>query len=85
MTIQQAFGQVLRTIRQERGLSQEQLGFESGYHRTYISLLERGKKNPSLNAIFELAAALQVSPSEMIRRVETQVKAIPRRERQERT
>ena len=53
MTVEKAFGRILRAIRRERGLTQEQLGFESGYHRTYISLLERGKKNPSLNTIFQ--------------------------------
>jgi len=67
------FGQVLQEIRQERGLSQEQLGFESGYHRTYISLLERGRKNPSLNTIFQLAAALNVAPSEMLQQVEARI------------
>ena len=43
MTPENAFGKVLREIRQKYPLSQEELGFESGYHRTYISLLERGK------------------------------------------
>jgi len=48
-----SFGLVLRQLRQNSGLSQEQLGFESGYHRTYISMLERGKKSPSLQTIFK--------------------------------
>ena len=46
-----AFGAVLRDVRKERGLSQEDLGFESGYHRTYVSLLERGLKSPSLQTL----------------------------------
>lgn len=54
-------------MREDRGISQEELGFKSGYHRTYISLLERGKKAPSLTALFHLAAALGVEPSELIR------------------
>jgi transcriptional regulator with XRE-family HTH domain len=49
MTPEEAFGKVLKEIRQEHSLSQEELGFESGCHRTYISLLERGRKSPSLN------------------------------------
>ena len=65
-----AFSAVLREVRKKRGLSQEALGFESGYHRTYVSLLERGLKSPSLQTIFNLARALDILPSEMLSRVE---------------
>ncbi|MCL6611228.1 MAG: helix-turn-helix transcriptional regulator [Peptococcaceae bacterium] len=71
MSLEKIFGRVLCDIRKERGLSQEELGFKSSYHRTYISLLERGQKSPSLNTIFRLATALDVYPSEIIQRVET--------------
>lgn len=70
MSVETVFGQVLRAARLEQGLSQEQLGFESGYHRTYISLLERGLKSPSLKTVFQLARALHLSPSEILCRVE---------------
>jgi transcriptional regulator with XRE-family HTH domain len=66
----EAFGAVLREARMERGLSQEDLGFESGYHRTYVSLLERGLKSPSLQTIFELARALNIQPSDLLTRIE---------------
>jgi len=52
-------------------LSQEDLGFKSGYHRTYISLLERGKKSPSLQTIFRLSEALNIDPSELIKQVQS--------------
>jgi len=78
VTPERAFGQVLQEIRLQRGLSQEQLGFESGYHRTYISLLERGQKSPSLNTIFQLAVALKLTPSEMLQRVETRINQLPK-------
>ena len=68
--VEALFGLVLQRLRKESGLSQEELGFESGYHRTYISLLERGKKNPSLKTIFQLAEALEVEPSVLIDRVQ---------------
>jgi len=68
--LEKAFGKVLREIRLERSFSQEALGFESGFHRTYISLLERGLKSPSLKAIFKLSSALKIRPSELVRRVE---------------
>jgi transcriptional regulator with XRE-family HTH domain len=44
MNTEEAFGKVLKKIRRGHSLSQEALGFESGYHRTYISLLERRKQ-----------------------------------------
>lgn len=69
-----AFGRVLQETRKQRGLSQEQLGFESGYHRTYISFLERGRKSPSLSTILDLAETLRVPASDMIRRVEVALK-----------
>ncbi len=73
MGLELLFGQLLQEIRKKRGLSQEELGFESGYHRTYISLLERGLKNPSLKTIFQLARALKIRPSEIIQRIENQM------------
>ena len=71
--LERLFGRILQELRTERGLSQEKLGFEADYHRTYISQLERGQKNPSLKAIFRLAEALGITPSEMIRRIESRV------------
>ena len=61
---------ILRDIRKERGLSQETLAFESGYHPTYIGQLERGQKSPSLRTIMNLAGVLDTPGSEMLRRVE---------------
>lgn len=75
MNLEQVFGEELRKIREEKGLSQEQLGFDSDYHRTYISQLERGEKNTSLKAVFRISEALQVQPSELIQRVEQRVRS----------
>lgn len=69
-SIEELFGMVLQQLRKEKGFSQEELGFESGYHRTYISLLERGKKSPSLKTLFQLAKSLDVKPSEIIARIQ---------------
>jgi len=66
----QIFGQVLKEVRKERGLSQESLGFISGYHRTYISLIERGNKIPTLQTLFNLASALDIPPSDLVKRVQ---------------
>jgi transcriptional regulator with XRE-family HTH domain len=65
-----AFGRVVRALRLERGLSQEQLGHDSGGGRTFVSELERGEKGASLKTLFRLAPHLGVAPHEVIRRVE---------------
>ena len=65
-----AFGRVLRDVRKTRSLSQDELGARSGYHRTYIGLLERGEKSPSLRTIFNLATTLDVSASALVRKTE---------------
>jgi len=69
------FGEELRNVRTERGLTQEGLGLESGYHRTYISLLERGLRAPSLQTTFRLSTALGITPSEFIARIQRRVGA----------
>jgi transcriptional regulator with XRE-family HTH domain len=66
----QAFARALLRARKQRKMSQELLGFESGYHRTYISLLERGKMNPSLRTILSIAAALNIPAAQLVRDVE---------------
>ena len=63
---QQVFGEVVRRLRQERKLSQEALADEAGLHRTYISLLERGLRNPSLTVIQQLADGLKITTSELV-------------------
>jgi transcriptional regulator with XRE-family HTH domain len=70
-TPEDAFAKALQRIRIERRISQEELGFQSGYHRTYISLLERGKMNPSLRTILSLSAALGVPAADLVAGVES--------------
>lgn len=70
MTLEKAFGEELQKAREKSGLTQEKLGFESGYHRTYISQLERGQKSPTLKAIFKIASALSVKASDLVARIE---------------
>jgi len=56
------FGKNLRKIRTELKISQEKLAEKAELDRTFISILEAGKKNPSLRSIFKLARALDVDP-----------------------
>lgn len=64
------FGQVLRRHRTEKGLSQEKLAELADLHPTYIGLVERGLRNPSLNVAASLAAALKEDLSLLIVEVE---------------
>ena len=64
------FGEVLRERRMALGLSQETLAFNADLHRTYISLLERGIRQPSLETIFTLAREISWEPDELIRQVQ---------------
>ena len=69
-TIETVFGQVLRKFRNEAGISQEKLAMECNLDRTYISMLERGLRQPSLKTIFALAKALNTDPTKIIKKVE---------------
>ncbi len=60
------FGVKLRKIRLEKGISQEVMALDIGFDRTYISLLERGKRNPSLITINRLAEYLQIEVKELV-------------------
>ena len=65
-----AFGQSLRYFRTNFKISQERLSQESGLDRSYISLLERGLRQPSLNTILQISKALNISSVELIKKVE---------------
>jgi transcriptional regulator with XRE-family HTH domain len=65
-----AFGQTLRYFRAKLKISQERLSQESGLDRSYISLLERGLRQPSLTTLLQLAKALNISSVELILKVE---------------
>lgn len=60
-------GRNIRRLREEAGLSQEQLAFDAGMKRSYLSDMERGVRNPTVKAVGRLAAALKVSPAELLR------------------
>jgi transcriptional regulator with XRE-family HTH domain len=64
-----AFGKVLRDLRTAKGWTQEELAFEVDLERTYISLLERGRGQPTLSAILQIADRIGISPADLINRV----------------
>lgn len=61
MDVRQRLAVNLRRLRSEKALSQEQFAFEVGIHRTYISDLERGTRNPTITVVEKLAKALNVT------------------------
>ena len=69
-----AFGMVLRRLRQEASLTQEDLGFEADLRRTYVSVLELGQQQPSLTTILKLSGALGRPASEVMALVEAELK-----------
>ncbi len=69
-----AFGKILRKLRLEKGLTQEELGMDADLRRTYISVLELGRQQPSLTTIFKLAKALDKPSFYVIELVEIEMK-----------
>ncbi len=67
MDIRRQVGLNLKRIRKERSWSQEQLAFESGLHRTYISGIERGARNPTILILARLAETLRVRVDEFVK------------------
>jgi transcriptional regulator with XRE-family HTH domain len=61
-----AFGRRVRALRARRGLSQEKLAERAQLHWTYISGIERGKRNPGLNILGRLSGALEVPLSRLV-------------------
>lgn len=70
MELSEALSIVLKENRTSCGLSQEELAYRCNLDRTYISLLERGKRNPTINVISSISRNLNVQASEFIRQVE---------------
>jgi transcriptional regulator with XRE-family HTH domain len=70
MRSQHAFGKVLRKLRNECGFSQDRLAHDADLDRTYVSMLERGIRQPTLDTMVRLSRALGVTLSELARMIE---------------
>jgi len=68
--INRCFANVLISLRRENGFSQECLAEKSNLDRTYISLLERGLRQPTMKTLFALATSFQVPPHQIVQAVE---------------
>lgn len=61
------FGERIRTLRKENKWSQEKLAEKTGFHRTYIGMIERGERNPSLVSINVFAETFGINISELLK------------------
>lgn len=76
MTVVIEFGKVLKDKRQRAGLSQEKLALMCSLDRTYIGLLERGQRQPTISTIFVICQNLNIYPSQMIKEIEERMNEI---------
>lgn len=67
MDIRRRVGLNLKRLREERGKSQEELAFDCNLHRTYVSGVERGVRNPTIVVLHKLAKGLKVDIAEFFR------------------
>ena len=61
------FGAVVRRLREEKGLTQEELAERAGIRATYVGFIERGDNVPTLTIVIQIASALRVRPSDLLR------------------
>ncbi len=66
MDIREQVGCNVRRLRESKGWSQEELAFETGLHRTYISGIERGVRNPTVVVLDRIAGKLGVEPDRLL-------------------
>ena len=71
-TLAQQFGSCVRTLRLATGMSQVVFGEKCGFYQTYLSLIENGQANPTLNAIEVIANALGMTVFDLFERVKRQ-------------
>ena len=66
MDIRQRLGRNVRALREAKGWSQEDYADRAHIHRTYVSDIERGRRNPTITVVEKLAKALKVPPGQLL-------------------
>jgi len=74
------FGELVRRLRRERGYSQEDFSFRVGLHQTYVSSIERGERNVTIQTADRIAGAFGLTLTELFAELERSASAGPRRE-----
>ncbi|MGH6949985.1 MAG: helix-turn-helix domain-containing protein [Vitreimonas sp.] len=72
MDIRRQLARNLKRLRAEKGWSQEELADQAGLHRTYVSGVERGVRNPTITIVAALAKALGVPPADLLERIQVE-------------
>ena len=67
-------GKVIQDLREQKGLSQEVVSGLADIGRTHLSAIERGQRKPTLETLFKIAEAMNIPPSEIVRKIEAAVK-----------
>ena len=70
-----AVGNVICRCRKEKGMTQELLSGLAGIARSHLSMIESGTKQPNFETIWRIADALDISPSELVAEIETEIKS----------
>ncbi len=81
--LNKVFGQQLRSARKAANLTQEELAFRTNLDRTYISLLERGIKSPTLTTFFQLCRVLDQKPDIFMAQINEQLMRIEQEQTEE--
>ena len=68
-----AIGQVIRDLRKEKGLSQDVLSGLAGIARTHLTMIETGSKQANFETLWRIALALDLRPSELVRKIEQKI------------
>lgn len=66
LRFRQRLGDHIRAVRLARGLNQDELAFRAGLHRSHITLLEKGRRDPQLATLYRIATALALTPSQLL-------------------
>ena len=67
-------GRVIQRVREQKGLSQEVVSGLADIGRTHLSAIERGERRPTLETFFRIADALNIPPSELMKKIEDEIK-----------
>lgn len=81
--IKQIIGKTVKAIRIKKGLSQEDLAHECNVDRSYISMIEVGRNEPSVTKIFELCKGLKIKPSDFFKLVESEYEKLQEKNEEE--